>query len=108
VYLLTATMGHSVHEYLRAIQEKHQCFDLSEIRDPQHPLLQGGVDKMRNARVLGKFKDELFGEPLMQFITLRPKMYCMIDVTARRSHGAKAFLVGGSSSSGLSQSIPYW
>jgi hypothetical protein len=79
VYLLTAAPGKSVYDDLRALQEQHQCFDLSEIRNPQHPLLQGDVDKMRNARVLGKFKDELFGEPLIQFLALRPKMYSMID-----------------------------
>jgi hypothetical protein len=79
VYLLKAVPGRSVYEDLKQIQHMHECFDLSEIRNPHHPLLQDGVDKMRHARVLGKFKDELFGEPLMQFIALRPKMYSMVD-----------------------------
>jgi hypothetical protein len=78
VYLLTALKGSTVYEELRQLQEKYDCFDLSEISDPSHPLLEG-QDKMKNAKVLGKFKDELFGVPLLQFIALRPKMYSMVD-----------------------------
>jgi hypothetical protein len=90
VYLLTATTsGHSVYDDLRHLQEQYQCFDLSEIHDPQHPLLQGGVDKMQNARVLGKFKDELFGEPMIQFIALRPKMYSMVDTHGKEKSRRK-------------------
>src|SRR5690606_23060150 len=31
----------------------------------------------KNARVLGKFKDELGGKRMIEFIALRPKMYSM-------------------------------
>jgi hypothetical protein len=78
VYLLTAKeIGASVFDDLRGIQDEYDCFDYSEMKDDHHPLLIG-QDKMKNARVLGKFKDELFGKPLIQFIALRPKMYSMI------------------------------
>jgi hypothetical protein len=79
VYLLKAPQGSTVYDVLREIQEKEDCFDLSEIQDQNHPLLEG-QDKMKNARVLGKFKDELFGVPLIQFIALRPKMYSMVSL----------------------------
>jgi hypothetical protein len=90
VYLLTASApDKSISQDLRYIQDRHQCFDLSEIADPQHPLLQGGVDKMRNARVLGKFKDELFGIPMIEFIALRPKMYSMLVVNRKEKSRRK-------------------
>jgi hypothetical protein len=90
VYLLTATAPNKpLSQDLRDIQDRFQCFDLSEIADPHHPLLQGGVDKMRNARVLGKFKDELFGVPMVEFIALRPKMYSMVVVNRKEKSRRK-------------------
>ena len=46
-------------------------FDFSEY-PKDHPLYDG-----KNMKVLGKFKDECLGQPLLSFRGLRPKLYCM-------------------------------
>jgi hypothetical protein len=58
---------HDIYEWV--VQIKH-FFDLS---DSQRPDLQDNTNK----KVLGKFKDELNGIPMKEFLALNPKVYSM-------------------------------
>ena len=56
----------------RDIQEEADLFDTSEY-PPDHFLFS-----TRNKKVLGKFKDEVHGTPVQEFVGLRPKMYSLL------------------------------
>ena len=49
-----------------------------------HPLYSA-----ENAKVLGKFKDELAGVPGAEFVGLRPKMYSLLDAQGQEKKTAK-------------------
>ena len=54
------------------MQEEADLFDTSEY-PPDHFLFS-----TRNKKVLGKFKDEVHGTPVQEFVGLRPKMYSLL------------------------------
>ena len=54
------------------MQEEADLFDTSEY-PPEHFLFS-----TRNKKVLGKFKDEVHGTPVQEFVGLRPKMYSLL------------------------------
>ena len=56
----------------RDMQEEADLFDTSEY-PPEHFLFS-----TRNKKVLGKFKDEVHGTPVQEFVGLRPKMYSLL------------------------------
>ena len=62
-------------QYYADMKQFSHYFDLSGL--PQtHPSYDP-----TNKKVVGKFKDETNGEPILEFIGLRPKMYSYITVT---------------------------
>jgi hypothetical protein len=76
VYLLKAPLGITVYERLIEMQKAYDCFDLSEIVDKENPLLAcGEFDPKKNAKKPGKFKDELGGRTIEEFVAVRSKMY---------------------------------
>lgn len=72
------------HEELYQMQRLYDCFDLSELQDPNDPMLQFvGPDGIKlnpkmNAKVPGKFKDESKGVGIHKATFLRSKMYSMV------------------------------
>lgn len=72
----------NINEELYQLQLEKECFDLSKIKDKQHPLLQdlGQGKPPLCGNVLGKFKDEMLGVRLLSAVFLRPKSYSvMVD-----------------------------
>lgn len=86
--------GKSVFRDIYELQKKTNVLDLSEMQykpdcgDPHFnpPLLSFEFEgpgsslaptRMENAKVLGKFKDEMKGVPIAEFVALRPKMYSL-------------------------------
>jgi hypothetical protein len=61
---------------LREMRDRYDCFDLSEMKEG-HPLISdlSREEKMKNAKVLGKFKDEMQGINILEFVAVRAKMY---------------------------------
>ena len=58
------------------MQRQYMCFDLSEFVNKGHPLLsEFAWNDERTTRVPGKFKDELGGRNIEEFIAIRSKMY---------------------------------
>ena len=51
--------------------------------------------KAKNKKVIGKFKDELNGEPMLEFVSLRAKMYSFrtSDQEAKKLKGIKKSVV---------------
>ena len=64
--------------------ENHPCFSL------------------KNKKVLGKFKDELAGVPLAEFVGLRPKMYALRSV-----HGSETKKVKGVKTSAVTHRVTF-
>ena len=66
-----------------------RLFDFSSL-PPEHPCYN-----VQNKKVIGKFKDETAGDPILEFIGLRPKMYSfttlsdMATGTVKEKHRAK-------------------
>lgn len=70
-----------IDSQLNWMQLRENCFDLSEMPD-DHPMLMSWdgserLDKNANKKVPGKFKDEMSGVEILDFIALRPKMYSL-------------------------------
>jgi hypothetical protein len=60
-----------------------ECFDFSSVPVGHPSGLRREVEP--NAGVVGFFKDECGGEPIIEFIGLRPKMYSYLKVPAPSS-----------------------
>ena len=69
-----------IYQELYELQMEKSCFDLSKTKDKNHPLLQdwGQGPPPLNAGILGKFKDEMFGEEIVSAVFLRPKSYSVL------------------------------
>ena len=64
--------------------ESAAIYDTSNY-SPDHPLFSTA-----NKKIVGKFKDELGGKVLTEFIGLRPKMYsCVGEESGKRAKGVK-------------------
>lgn len=74
---IRAKPGHTVNETLVKMQKEINCFDCSEFVNKDHPLITNftAEEIKKNAKVPGKFKDELGGRDGDEFIALRAKMY---------------------------------
>ena len=59
---------------IKARPKLYDAFDLSEI-SPGHLSNLGSVGGNHNAGDVGYFKDETKGDPIIEFVGLRPKMY---------------------------------
>jgi hypothetical protein len=70
----------NINKELYDLQMEKNCFDLSKIKDKNHPLLQDLGNGICNfqANVLGKFKDEMLGVPIISAVFLRPKSYSVL------------------------------
>lgn len=101
VYYIAGLKGKSIHRDFYELYRQYDCFDLSEMQctplpdgfegyttdsiTPLHePLLAWNwgdhtpplyFEKGKNAKLLGRMKDETFGVPIAKFLALRPKMY---------------------------------
>lgn len=71
-------------------------FDFSDY-EKDHPLYDD-----KNMKVLGKFKDECLGQPLLSFRGLRPKLYCMEKMELGKNELTKTSEVKGK---GLTASV---
>lgn len=79
----------SIDRELAILQRRHQCFDFSEVLNPDtHPLFHtyedDGVpfklDPKMGAKKLGLMKDEMRGRRIQEFIAPRPKLYSLVCV----------------------------
>jgi len=75
VYELCDSPERLVDEALVQLQKEKDIFDLSEMRNQDNALMKAGFDVKKNAKVLGKFKDECSGYRVAEFVALRSKMY---------------------------------
>lgn len=65
------------------MQEDQDLFDTSEY-PPEHFLFSEA-----NKKKIGKFKDENAGEPVLEFVGLRAKMYSMVTEEGKEKTTAK-------------------
>ncbi len=76
-----------VYKNLKSIEDKgERIFDFSGL-PLDHPCFNE-----TNKRVIGKFKDESNGDPILEFVGLRPKMYSFTTISGavlKEKHRAK-------------------
>jgi hypothetical protein len=84
IYTINGLEGLPVWSEFYALQKEHHCLDLSNIQEPEHPILtcegvcqyQGRITKEElNKGVLGAFKDVAKGLDVEEAVFLGAKMY---------------------------------